>query len=109
MLIFLGIPYILGWIFKAHQSHVRFMKVLQLKSEMNQRLLERASSDPAIFELLKREAQHQLFDVRIPEMQAPAPYMKMVSALQASFLLLGAGSACLWYGTHPNAPNLYTG
>ena len=98
MMIFLGVPYILGWIFKAHLSHQRFMKVLQLKAEMNQRLLERAGSDPAVFELLKSEAQHQMFDVRIAEPPPPAPYMRMVTTLQASFLLLAGGAACLWFG-----------
>jgi hypothetical protein len=103
--IFLGVPYILASIFKANQAHQRFMKVLQLKAEMNQRLLERAGSDPAMFELLKSEAQHQLFDVRIAEPPPPAPYMRMVNALQASFLMLAAGTACLWYGAQ--APNDY--
>jgi len=71
---------------------------LQLKAEMNQRLLERAGSDPAVFELLKSEAQHQMFDVRIAEPPPPAPYMRMVTTLQASFLLLAGGAACLWFG-----------
>jgi len=105
MLIFPSMLYILGWIFKANQSHQRFMKVLQLKAEMNQKLLDRAGTDPAMFELLKSEAQHQMFDVRIAEPPPQAPYMKMVNALQASFLLLTSGAACLWYGAQ--TPNQY--
>src|SRR5262245_12308622 len=97
-MIFLGVPYILGWIFKTNLQHQRYMKLLQLKSDMNARLLDRAGAEPSMLELLKSGAQQHLFEVPAIEPQAPAPYMRMLSALQASFLLLAGGAACLWYG-----------
>jgi hypothetical protein len=98
--IFLGIPWILGWIFKANLSHQRYMKVLQLKAELNSRLLDRAASDPGLLEYLKGDAQQQMFDVKVPETAAPAPYMRALTAAQASFLLLSAGTACAWFSSH---------
>jgi hypothetical protein len=96
---FIGIVWILGWIFKLNLSHQRYMKVLQLKAEMNARLLDRSASDPAILDYLKSDAQQQLFDVKLAEAATPAqaPYMRALTAAQASFLLLSAGVACAWF------------
>jgi hypothetical protein len=89
--IFVGVPWLLVSAFKAQLSHQRFMKVLQLKSEMNARLLDRAGSDPALLELLKGEAQQQLFDVKLPGPALPAPYARVVGSIQAACLLLAGG------------------
>ena len=94
---FVCVPLALGSIYKASLNHQRYLKVLQLKAEMNTRLLDRAGSDPAILELLKSDAQQQLFD--IPQTETPAPYMRMLTALQAAFMLLCGGAGALWFGS----------
>jgi hypothetical protein len=96
--VFVGIPWVLGWIFRSHLSHQRYMKVLQLKAEANSRLLDRFGQDPALLEFLKGDAQHHLFDVQLPDMapKMPAPYMRMLTAIQISLLLLAAGFSCLF-------------
>ena len=99
-LLLLGIFWILGWIFKSNLSHQRYMKVLQLKADMNSRLLDKAGSDPALLEYLKSDAQQQMFDVKLSEAAAPAPYMRALTAAQVSFLLLSAGTACAWFSSH---------
>jgi hypothetical protein len=99
-MLFIGIPWILGWIHKTQLSHQRYMKVLQLKADMNSRLLDKAGSDPALLEYLKSDAQQQLFDVKLSEATAPAPYMRALTAAQVSFLLLSAGVACAWFASH---------
>ena len=96
MFIFVGIPMVLGWIYRTHLQHVLFMKVVQLKAEANARLLDRFGSDGAFLEYLKSDASHQMFDVTLPEPRLPAPYMRMLTAIQVSFLLLAAGGACLY-------------
>ena len=88
---FVGVPWLLVSAYKAQLSHQRFMKVLQLKSEMNARLLDRAGSDPAVIELLKSEAQQQLFDVKLPEPAMPPPYARIMGSVQAACLLLAGG------------------
>jgi len=99
-IIFLGIPWILGWIYKSSLSHQRYLKVLQLKADMNSRLLDRAGSDPALLEYLKSDAQQQMFDVKLSEAEASVPYMRALTAAQASFLLLAGGAACAWFAGH---------
>jgi hypothetical protein len=96
--VFVGIPWVLGWIFRSHLSHLRYMKVLQLKAEANSRLLDRFGQDPALLEFLKSDAQHNLFDVKLAEMapRMPAPYTRMLTAIQISLLLLAAGLSCLF-------------
>lgn len=98
MFIFVGIPWVLGWIYRTHLSHKRFMKVLQLKADMNSRLLDRIGTDPAVVEFLKSDAQQQLFDVKLTEVgpRVPPPYMRMLTAVQISFMLLSAGAGFLY-------------
>jgi hypothetical protein len=98
MFIFVGIPWVLGWIYRTHLSHKRFMKVLQLKAEMNSRLLDRVGTDPAVVEFLKSDAQSHLFDVKTADIgvRTPPPYMRMLTAVQVSFMLLSAGLGLLY-------------
>jgi len=62
--------------------------------------MEAGSSDPALLEYLKSDAQQQMFDVKLSEASAPAPYMRALTAAQVSFLLLSAGCACAWFAAH---------
>lgn len=99
-MIFIGVPWILGWVHKTQLSHQRYMKVLQLKADMNSRLLDKAGSDPGLLEFLKSDAQQQMFDVKLSAATPSAPYMRALTAAQASFLLLSAGAACAWFSSH---------
>jgi len=94
--IFIGIPLVIASIYRAHLQHIQLMKVLQLKAEANARMLDRFGSDAAFLEFLKSDAQQQMFDVKLPPQKVPAPYMRMLTAIQISFLLLAAGVACLY-------------
>ena len=96
MFVFLGIPWILGWIYRTHLHHLQYMKILQLKAEANARMLDRFGSDAAFLDYLKSDAQQHMFDVKLPEPRVPAPYMRMLTAIQISFLLLAGGFACLY-------------
>ena len=95
-MIFVGIPWVLGWIVRSYLSHVQFMKVLQLRAENNARLLDRFGSDAAFLDYLKSDAQQKMFEVKAPEPRMPAPYMRMLTTIQIAFLLLSAGGACLY-------------
>jgi hypothetical protein len=109
MFIFIGIPWVLGWIYRAHLNHLQFMKILQLKAEANARMLDRFGSDAAFLEYLKSDAQQHLLDVRLPEARIPAPYMRMLTAVQVSFLLLAAGWACLHIRSYVSSTGDQTG
>lgn len=89
--IFVGVPYVLVSAYKARLSHDRFMKVLQLKSELNARLLDRVGSDPEVVNLLKSEAQHQLFDVKLSEPDMAMPHSRMLTSLQIACMLISVG------------------
>lgn len=89
--IFVGVPLVLVSAYRASLSHQRYMKVLQLKSELNARLLDRVGTDPGVIDLLKSEAQHQMFDVKMTEAEMPMPYSRMLTSIQISCLLLSAG------------------
>jgi hypothetical protein len=95
-LIFVGIPAVLGWILRTYLSHVQFMKILQLKAENNARMLDRFGSDAAFIDYLKSDAQQKMFEVKAPEPRMPAPYMRMLTAVQIAFMFLSAGGACLY-------------
>jgi hypothetical protein len=94
--IFVGIPMVLASIYRTHLQHVQLMKTLQLKAEANARMLDRFGSDAAFLDFLKSDAQQHMFDVKLPDPRVPAPYMRMLTAIQISFLLLAAGVACLY-------------
>jgi len=94
--IFIGVPWILGWIARTNWTHQRDMKALELRAEANARLLDRLGSDPSFLDFLKSDAERHLFDVTLQDPNRSQPYMRMLTALQVSFLLLGAGIACLW-------------
>jgi len=98
MVVMVGIPWVLTWAYRSNLNHKRFMRVLELKAEMNSRLLDRMGTDPAALEFLKSDAQQQMFDVRLSEPSArmPAPYSRMLTAIQLGFMLLSAGGACLY-------------
>ena len=83
-------------IYRAHLQHIQLMKILQLKSEANARMLDKFGADASFLEFLKSDAQQQMFDVKLPPQRVPAPYMRMLTAIQISFLLLAAGVACLY-------------
>jgi hypothetical protein len=87
---------VLASIYRTHLQHVQLMKTLQLKAEANARMLDRFGSDAAFLEFLKSDAQQHMFDVKLPDPKVPAPYMRMLTAIQISFLLLSAGLACLY-------------
>jgi hypothetical protein len=97
LFIFVGIPWVLGWIAKTHWNHQRHMKILQLKAEANARLLDRLGSDPSVLDLLKSDAQQLLFDVKTADAGMPMPYARMLTSVQAACFLLTAGIACLVY------------
>ena len=96
--IFIGIPWVLGSIFRTHLSHQRFMKVLQLRTEMNYRLMDKLGADPAMLEFLKSDAQQQMFDIKLtdPSPGSSVRHGRVLTAIQASFMLLAAGGGFLY-------------
>ena len=97
-MVFLGIPAIIGAIIKNYQAHHRMMKVLELKAEMNSRLLDRVGADPGAMELLKSEAQQHLFDAPFPEAgsRLPATQGRMLTSAQIGLVVLCAGAGLLY-------------
>jgi hypothetical protein len=74
------------------------MQILKLKAEANARLLDRFGSDPGVLEFLKSDASQRLFDVKVPEVtsRVPAPYARMLTALQMSMMLFSVGVGLLY-------------
>jgi hypothetical protein len=97
--VFVGIPLVLASIYRSHLSHTRVMKILQLRAEANARLMDRFGQDPALLDFLKSDVQQQMFDVKLsePTPRLPTAYMRMLTALQISFMLLCGGAGCLWF------------
>jgi hypothetical protein len=98
MMVFLGIPAILAWTYRTSLSHQRFMKILQLKAEMNARLIDRAGSDPAVLEVLTSEAQQRMFEIKVPELEPrmPAAISRVLTSAQIGIVLLCAGGGLLY-------------
>lgn len=96
--VFVGIPWVLGWVIRTILNHMRFMKVLQLKAEANARLMDRFGQDPGLLDYLKSDAHRELFDVKLadPSPRMPAPYGRMLTSVQLAAMLLSAGVACLF-------------
>lgn len=94
--IVLGIPAILGWILRSYLNHKRFMRVAQLKAELNTKLLDKLGTDPQAIEFFKGDVQKELLEIRLPEPQLPSAYARMLTSVQFAAVLLSAGVACLW-------------
>jgi uncharacterized membrane protein YcjF (UPF0283 family) len=95
--VLIAIPIVIGTIVKSVNTHQRYMKVLQLKAEAHQRLLERFGNDPALLEFLKSDPQ-KLFDVNVPmeiAKQPPLPYQRMLTAVQLGLVVLSFGVGLL--------------
>lgn len=110
--IFLGLPWVLGAIYRSHLNHQRFMKVLQLKADMNSRVLDRLGTDQTALEFLKSEAQQQMFDVQLPEPapRIPSPYSRVLTMIQVGLMMLCAGGGMLYirqYMTHGNDQEVF--
>jgi hypothetical protein len=101
MAVFIGIPWIIAWAYRGNLNHKRFMKVIELKAEMNSRLLDRVGTDPAAMQFLKSDAQQQMFDVTLsePAPRMPAAYSRMLTAMQIGLMLLSGGLGCLYIRT----------
>jgi hypothetical protein len=93
-----GIPAVFGWLLRTWLNHKRFMRVLQLKADANSKLLDRFGTEPAVLDFLKSDASQRLFEVNVSQVipQAPAPYMRMLTALQASLMLMSVGAGMLY-------------
>lgn len=96
--LFLGIVWLLVQAYRASLVHQRFMKQVQLKAELNARMLDRAGSDPAIAELLKSEGQRQILDVQLTDAKPPLPPLlnRILISIQLGIILMSAGTAFLW-------------
>jgi hypothetical protein len=97
VMVMLGIPTILGWMYRTNLAHQRYMKVLQLKAEMNARLLDKIGNEPGVLDVLKGEGQQKMFEVTLPESgRVPAAYSRMLTAAQAGIVLLSGGAGFLY-------------
>lgn len=96
--VFIGIPWVLGSVYRAHLAHLRFMKVLQLRADMTARLLDRMGAEPQVMEFLKSDIQQQLFEVKVAEPGSglSMPFARMLTAIQLGLVLLSAGLAFLY-------------
>ena len=95
--VMLGIPTILSWMYRTHLAHQRYMKVLQLKAEMNARLLDKIGNEPGVLDVLKGDGQQKMFEVNLPETgRVPATYARMLTAAQIGIVLLSAGFGFLY-------------
>lgn len=97
-MVFLGIPSILAWVAKNYYAHQRFMKILQLKAEMNARLLDRVGTDPGVLDVLKSDVQQKAFEVSLPELESrmPAFQARVLTAAQAGLVLGSVGAGLLF-------------
>ena len=95
--VMLGIPTILSWMYRTHLAHQRYMKVLQLKAEMNARLLDKIGNEPGVLDVLKGDGQQKMFEVNLPETgRVSATYSRMLTAAQIGIVLLSAGFGFLY-------------
>ena len=97
----IGVPSVFGWILKTWLNHKRFMHVLKLKADANSRLIDRFGTEPAVLDFLKSDASQRLFDVKMPDMAPrsatpPPPYLRMLTTLQLSLMLLSVGAGLLY-------------
>jgi len=97
-MVFLGIPAILGWIIRSHYAHQRFMKMLQLKAEMNAKLLDRLGTDPGVIDVLKSDVQQKMFEVSLPEPseKLPSAHARTLTSAQIGLVLLSVGGGFLY-------------
>lgn len=95
-IIFIVLPVVCAWIVKAHWTHERYMKALQLRAEANARLLDRFGSDSTFLEFLKGDGLKSFFDVSVADPNRSWPIMRMLTAIQISMVLLCVGAGFFW-------------
>ena len=97
VIVLLGIPTILSWMYRTHLAHQRYMKVLQLKAEMNARLLDQIGNETGVLDVLKGDGQQKMFEVTLPEAgRVPAAYTRMLTSAQLGIVLMSAGFGFLY-------------
>lgn len=99
-MVLMGIPLIIAWAIRNYYVHHRLMRVLQLKAEMNSRLLDRLGTDPGALDLLRSDAQQRMFDVSLPDSGATlsAAQSRVLTSAQVGLVLLSAGFGLLYIG-----------
>ena len=99
LVVLVGIPMVLAGIVKTYLSHQRFMKIVNLKAEMNKRLLDKLGTEPSVPAILQSDAQRDVFRVDLPDLaqsRMPAPYTRMLTAAQVGLVLATAGGGVLY-------------
>lgn len=94
-LMFVGIPWVLGWIGKTHWTHLRQMKALELRAEAQARLVDRFGSDPNFLEFMKASGSSPSLELPVVDNGRSQMYTRMLTAVQLGFVLIGAGVAFL--------------
>jgi hypothetical protein len=105
--VFIGIPWVLSMVYRSKLAHERYMKLLQLKADLNARLLDRATSDPAALEMLRADPSNQFLNIAMPDepRRSAGPYARMLTAIQAGCVFLGAGGSFLYIKEYISGSN----
>jgi len=79
----------------------RRYKIARLQAEVQTKLLEKVGSGQDLLAYAQTDAGRQLLEsLKVEQVVSPAPYNKIIGALQAGIVLFFFGAALLWLRGH---------
>lgn len=101
------IPSMFSWFAWVLFSTFRRWKIAKLQADVQSRLLEKVGTGQDLLAYAQTDAGRQLLEsLKVERVLTPAPYSKIIGALQAGIVLFFFGIAMLWLRSHVSVPNV---
>lgn len=99
------LPSMFSWFAWVIFSTFRRYKIAKLQADMQSRLLDKIGSGQDLLAYAQTDAGKQLLEsLTVERVASPAPYGKILGALQAGIVLFFFGSGMLWLRGHVSNP-----
>jgi hypothetical protein len=106
VIVMVTIPCMLSWFAWVILSTIRRYKIAKLQAEVQSRLLDKIGSGQELLAYAQTDAGRQLLEsLKVERVVSPAPYGKIIGAMQAGIVLFFFGAAMLWLRGHVSTPD----
>jgi hypothetical protein len=101
------VPAMFAWFVWVIFNTFRRYKIAKLQADVQSRLLEKVASSQDLLAYAQTDAGKQLLaSLQVERTLSPAPYGKILGALQAGIVLFCFGIAMVWLRGHVSASNV---
>jgi len=101
MIVAFTLPAMFSWLAWVIFITVRRYKIARLQADVQSKLLEKVGSAQDLLAFAQTDAGRQLLEsLKVEQVVSPAPYTKIMGALQAGIVLFSFGLAMMWLRSH---------